>query len=307
MKEPGAEMDSRMLGRPPRINSAHRACGRLQSSFCFMAALMLGACWSSVSSAVTDKETQLRLLNEATESFRAGNEIVATDPDAAQGHYEKAGLRIERIIHEGGVENGKLYYNLGNIWYQRGDLGRAMVNYLRAERYMPNNVELQQNLGFVRGQRVDAFQESEKRRVLKTLFFWHYDFASSTRLRLFGIFFVGLWGLAVLRLFWNRRELALPIVVCALASGLFFLSLTVEASQYHANPVGVVIAEESVGRKGDGSNYQPSFSEALHPGTEFTLQEDRGSWIEVRLSDERTCWIKRGDVALVQDKPGGGA
>ncbi len=264
-------------------------------------------CGPQATAAAMERDTQLRLLNEATEAFRNGNELLSTDKEGAQDNYEKATLRLERIIREGGVENGKLYYNLGNIWFQRGDLGRALVNYLRAQQYMPNNVQLQQNLSFVRQQRADSFQESEKRKVLKTLFFWHYDLASQTRLTLFSGLFLLLWVLATLRLFWKRRELSVAVALCAMLSGLLFISLSIEASQYRNNPKGVVVADESVGRKGDGETYQPSFSEPLHAGTEFTVRDDRGSWILVALADERTCWLKRSEVALVQDNVGSDA
>jgi len=254
-----------------------------------------------------DQDTQLRLLNEATEAFRDGNRLRAAGDPGAQAFYEKAALRLERIIREGGVENGKLYYNLGNIWFLRGDLGRAILNYLRAEQYIPNDVHLHQNLAFVRQQRTDSFRESEARKLLKTLFFWHYDFSSHTRLTLFAIAYLLLWGLAAARLYWKRPELTVAAGACALVAGLFFLSLTVESSRYWNAPKGVVIAGESIGRKGDGETYQPSFSDPLHAGTEFTVRDDRGSWILVALPDERTCWLPRGDVALVREAPGAGA
>lgn len=264
----------------------------------------LGAVAGAMPAQALEKSTQARLLEEATEAFREGNQLRGTDPEAAGEAYEEATLRLERIIREGGVENGRLYYNLGNVWYQRGDLGRALVNYLRAEKYIPNNVQLQQNLAFVRQQRTDAFQESEKRKVLKTLFFWHYDLASGTRLALFAGVFLLLWTLAAARLFWKRRELSVAIAACAALSALLFLSLTIEAARYHNTPRGVVVAEESTGRKGDGASYQASFSDPLHAGTEFTVLDDRGSWLRVALPDERTCWLPRSDVALVQDTPG---
>ncbi len=271
----------------------------------FMVAASLCPSWAQ--GAGLEHATQARLLEEATEAFRAGNALLNDDPEAAQDEYEKATLRMERIVREGGVENGKLYYNLGNIWYQRGDLGRALVHYLRAEQFMPHNVQLQQNLAFVRAQRTDAFEVSEKRKLLETLFFWHYDISSHTRLRLFGGAFILIWVLATIRLFWKRRELTLAAGACAVVAGLLFFSLSLEASQYRNNPRGVVVADEVVARKGDGETYQPSFSDPLHAGTEFTVTEDRGSWLHITLPDERTCWIPRSAMALVQHPLGEGA
>jgi tetratricopeptide (TPR) repeat protein len=238
-------------------------------------------------------------FGEAIAAFEAGNRLIATDEAAAQVEYEKATLRLEQIIREGGVENGKLYYNLGNVWFQRGDLGRAIVNYLRAEQYMPNNINLQQNLAYVRQQRKDAFEQTETRKVLNTLFFWHYDVPSGIRLRIFSMAFLAFWGFAAARLFYRHGAINGGLAVTGVLAVLLFVSLTVEARSYRAHPVGVVIAQESVARKGDGETYQPSFSEPLHAGTEFTVLEVRGDWLHASLPDERTCWLSRRDVALV--------
>ena len=241
-------------------------------------------------------------FHEAITAFEAGNKLVATDPAAAQAEYEKATLHLEQVIREGGIENGKLYYNLGNVWFQRGDLGRAILNYLRAEQYMPNNVNLQQNLAYVRQQRKDAFEQTEKRKVLNTLFFWHYDIPSGIRLRIFTLAFLGFWGFATARLFYRHGAINGGLAAAGVLAGLLFISLTVEARSHRAHPLGVIVAAESTGRKGDGETYQPSFAEPLHAGTEFTVLEDRGNWIQASLPDERTCWLARADVALVGEK-----
>jgi len=238
-------------------------------------------------------------FSEAIAAFEAGNRLIATDEAAAQAEYEKATLRLEQIIREGGVENGKLYYNLGNVWFQRGDLGRAILNYLRAEQYMPNNINLQQNLAYVRQQRKDTFEQTETRKVLNTLFFWHYDVPSGIRLRIFTAVFLAFWGFAAVRLFYRHGAINGGLAVTGVLATLLFVSLTIEARNHHTHPTGVVIAQESVARKGDGETYQPSFSEPLHAGTEFTVLEDRGGWLHVSLPDERTCWLPRRDVALV--------
>lgn len=258
---------------------------------------------SAISPAVAMDRTELEpAFREAIAAFEAGNKLVATDPAAAQAEYEKATLRLEQVIREGGIENGKLYYNLGNVWFQRGDLGRAILNYLRAAQFMPNNINLQQNLAYVRQQRKDVFEQTEKRKVLNTLFFWHYDIPSGIRLRIFSLAFLSFWGLAAARLFFRRGAINVGLAATGILAGLLFISLTVEAQSHRAHPLGVIVAAESTGRKGDGETYQPSFAEPLHAGTEFTVMEDRGNWLQVSLPDERTCWLPRGDVALVSEK-----
>jgi hypothetical protein len=151
----------------------------------------------------------------------------------------------------------------------------------------------------VRQQRKDAFEQTESRKVLNTLFFWHYDVPSGIRLRIFTVAFLAFWCFAATRLFYKHGAINGGLAVTGVLAGLLFVSLTIEARSHRAHPTGVVIAQESVARKGDGETYQPSFSESLHAGTEFTVLEDRGEWLHASLPDERTCWLPRRDVALV--------
>lgn len=267
-------------------------------------ALVLVAALGLCSSAAMglDRAEIVQRFKEANAAFDAGNRLTATDPAAAQAEYEKATLRFEQVIREGGIESGKLYYNLGNVWFQRGDIGRSIVNYLRAEHYMPNDVNLQQNLAFVRQQRQDSFAPTEKRKVLHTLFFWHYDIPSRIRLSAFTILFLAFWGVASARLFWKSAAINGSLGVTGLLATLLFVSLTVEARDHRNHPAGVIIAKETIARKGDGETYQPSFADPVHAGTEFTVLENRGDWVQVTLPDERTCWLPRNDVAMVSDK-----
>jgi len=47
----------------------------------------------------------------------------------------------------------------------------VILNYRRAEHYIPNAPHLQQNLWFARSRRVDKVEEIQKKKVLKTIFF----------------------------------------------------------------------------------------------------------------------------------------
>lgn len=54
-------------------------------------------------------------------------------------------MRSRRIIQEGVVKNGKLYYTLGEICFRMKDIVRAILNYRRAEQYVPDDPNLKQN------------------------------------------------------------------------------------------------------------------------------------------------------------------
>lgn len=239
------------------------------------------------------------LFSQGKELFRQANEISVTDPEAANALYQKSALRLERITREGGVENGKLYYNIGNAYFRMGDVGRAILNYRRAEQFIPQDENLQQNLQFARQRRTDKVEEQQQKAVLKTLFFWHYDLSIGARATLFVIAFLTIWIAAGLRLFRPRSSLRWTIVIASAISLMFLGSLIAETIALKKSRPGVVVADEVIARKGDSVTYEPSFQEPLHAGTEIDLLEERADWLHVELADKRQCWLPASAVELV--------
>ena len=180
------------------------------------------------------------------------------------------------------------------------DLGRAILNYRKAEQFNPNDANVQQNLEYARGRRKDALGEQVDKRVLKTLLFWHYDFSFGQRFVLFSIVFVGLWIAAAARLFVRRPFLRWIIAITAGLSLVLAASLIIESLTIRNQRPGVVVAEEVTARKGDSESYEVSFQEPLHAGAEFLLVEERNKWVQVELPDGRRCWLPTRAVAMVR-------
>lgn len=240
------------------------------------------------------------LFGEGNYLFRQATERVRTDPDAARELYGRAALRFRRIVEQGDVHNGRLYYNIGNAYFRMEDLGRAILYYRRAAQYIPDDLNLAQNLKYARRRRLDKIEEREKTKVLKTLFFWHYDLSSRSRVLLFCVAFVPLWFLAAVRLFRRSVWGDWVLVVLALLAVLLFGSLVVEWAGARRERPGVVLSPQVVARKGDSETYEPSFTEPLHAGTEFVLMQERGSWYQIRLMDGRRCWVPARATELVR-------
>jgi len=230
---------------------------------------------------VVGKDYQLQTLENAQEIFRAAtNEAL----------YAEAAQQFDYLVTEEGIHNGQLFYTLGNCWFMAGDLGRAILNYRRAETFLPRNADVQHNLNAARDLRTDLIPEKERHPLTDKLLGWH--FKSSTPLRgwLFSVSWLVLWG-AVL---WVRRSTKKTPQICVISAGLLsailLTSLATEAIMKHRTQPGVIIAEVLV-RKGDGERYAPAFQEPLHSGTEFLRLETRKNWWNIQLADGQTCWI----------------
>jgi tetratricopeptide (TPR) repeat protein len=231
------------------------------------------------------------LLTEANAAFQQGN-ATAEDPAAARQSYDKAILLYERIIREGGVQNAGLYYNLANARLLTDDLGRAILNYRRAERLDGSDLNIKKNLAFARSRRIDRVETGTQERVLETLFFWHYDLSPQTRLLLACLAFASLCVALTIMVRLGRGTAPLTAAVLSGVLAVCLLaSILIESHKQSAVRFGVITAAEIVARQGDGPNYPPSFQDPLHAGTEFELIEQRPGWFHLRLSDGTEAWV----------------
>jgi tetratricopeptide (TPR) repeat protein len=246
------------------------------------------------------REKIVDLYSQAKEMFREANTLAAKDPAGARALYQKSLMRYERIVKEGKIGNGKLFYNMGNIYFHIKDIGRAILNYRRAQQYIPNDPNLKQNLDYARSIRMDRIEEKQKTQILKTLFFWHYDLSTRTRVYILTFSFILLWLLAMVRLFIHKSFLVWFLVFTAFFSTLFAGSLFIDTIYLSRIRPGVIISSPVIARKGNSDTYEPSFKEPLHSGTEFTLIEKRGNWYQIELSDSRKCWVPEKDIEFVR-------
>jgi tetratricopeptide (TPR) repeat protein len=139
----------------------------LPFSFCLFFIFALGTRPSMA--AALDRD---QILSEATRLFQEASQL--DDQGQSAELYHKALLRFEKLVQDG-VVNGKLFYNLGNTYFQLHDLGRAVLNYRRAQLYLPSDDNLHQNLLSARGQQSDRIEPQQEVMLAKTFFFWHYD------------------------------------------------------------------------------------------------------------------------------------
>jgi tetratricopeptide (TPR) repeat protein len=246
-----------------------------------------------------DKAEVWNLYREGESSFKQATELLQTDPAKARNLLEKAVLSFETVHREGGIENGRLFYNIGNIYFRLGDTGKAILNYRRAERFIPNDINLQQNLNYARSRRVDQIEPKPQTQVLRTIFFWHYDLGGTVRAWLLAAISGLLWLSAGIYLLKRRSWLRYAAVSCAVFSLLVAYSLAVDAYEQANVRSGVILQQEIIGRKGDSTTFEPTFKDPLHVGVEFNLVEERKGWFHIELADGRRCWIPESAAELI--------
>jgi len=238
------------------------------------------------------------LFDQANEAFRQANSL-SGDSEAPE-LYAKAILSYERIINEGRIQNAKLFYNLGNAYFLKEDIGRAILNYRRAEKIDGADANIRKNLESARGRRIDKITPKTQKRVMETLFFWHYDFSLRTKFTLACLFFATVC-ICITVMNWRGRT-PLPTVAAVIAGALmlcFAASVAVESRRIAKAVCGVITAQDVVARQGDGQGYPESFKDRLHAGTEFDLLEHRPGWFHIELPDDSDGWIPDNSAELI--------
>ena len=247
-----------------------------------------------------DKDQRYAIFSQANEAFRSANAMTNT-PEQAEKLYEKAILHYEKIISDYKIKNAKLYYNLANAYLMQNNLsngseannlGKAILNYRRAEKLDSSDTNIKKNLAFARSLRIDKIEIKTEKKVLQTLFFWHYDFSVNTRfivtLASFAILCIGLTVIV-----WRGKKTSyLAVSIISLLFFVCFLSSVILETGKQQNEIcGVVTAKKIIARQGDSENYPASFKDPLHQGCEFDILEHRGSWLHIQLSDNSDGWI----------------
>ena len=267
-------------------------------------------------------------LPEAERHFATGNELAAAGREAeAEQEFRAALLRYEGAAEALGRSNGFLLYNIGNAYLRLGDLGRAILHYREAQRFIPADPNLRQSLRHARSLRRDRIGPDAAGSVLRLVFFWHHAWPLQLRVALFLAAANFLWLLALLHALgavlgtvaalpkplarlrqWlagtgTRRHVRRPAVTALVAAaGVVAVAAgaSVAAELLVPGPeAAVVVAPEITARRGDSDAYEPSFTTPLHVGTELLVLEERSDWFHVALADGRRAWLPAHAVAVV--------
>ena len=216
-----------------------------------------------------------------------------------RGSFVEATQIYQQLADEG-YGDSIVFYNLGNAYYKSGDLGRAILNYLRAERLAPRDPDIQDNLQIARDGIVDPFERSEQSALAGSIRVPQLKL-SLDELALIAL---GLWILLALMLlllarrFSFRRLIGYASVVVALLLLAGIVSLGSGLSSEAEDRKVVVVAESVDVVGGPGQQYEAKFT--LHGGNEASLVETRGAWSRLRLAGgQLQGWVPADAVELV--------
>jgi tetratricopeptide (TPR) repeat protein len=208
------------------------------------------------------------------------------------GEYTEA-IAIYEAIIASGLHNSTVYYNLGNAHFKRGDLGRAILNYRRAQQLDPRDADVAANLNLARSQTVDKLEtpsEGAWVNLVELIEEW-------LTLREAKVVALGLWLIicvlvvtTILKSSWRRwLGLVLALLVITLAIGLVSIFNRNYTAQNY--PSAVIVAAEVDVTSGPGGAGQYLVEFNLHAGAEVRVLESRLGWQRISLPGDLQGWV----------------
>ena len=221
-------------------------------------------------------------------------------------NYEEAARTYQHLVWLG-YEDATLYYNLANSYYKDEDMGRAVLNYLRAGRLAPFDEDIETNLAFVRQQLDTPSSQEAVSPVLAQIseFTPWITFNQAAMATLVAWLVLGATATAYIFVRRFRRTQALGRVA-AVAILCMFIFGPIAIGKYmdrqHWERIAVVTAGSADVFHGPRANQETRFS--LDAGSEVRLLEKRGKWSKIGILDTGVeGWIEssRAESVLAPD------
>tara|TARA_Y100000758_G_scaffold252613_1_gene189105 strand:- start:8 stop:751 length:744 start_codon:yes stop_codon:yes gene_type:complete len=225
-----------------------------------------------------------------TEGSEYLQEIVRANDLYSEKRYAQSAEAYEALIDKG-IRSGYLYYNLGNTYIRMGKTGPAVLNYVRAQKWIPRDENLEANLKFAIQQTQDKI-EPPAPGTLSTLFFWSNDFNLNELIYLaIGLNFV-FWVSLALWLYFPSLKIIRNALFCFLL--LSFFSIGVKLKSESDFKLAVVLAERVEIKSRRAEDAVTLFQ--LHEGALVTVTDKYEKWLEVRLNDEQKGWVPKNSI-----------
>ena len=229
--------------------------------------------------------TGAAVSNDWTERFNQANDLYR------QGRYREATPLYEKLVSEGAISTS-LYYNLANVYFKQGQIGKAILFYERAIRLAPKDKEILGNLSYAREFVQDKVTGPEPSAWMRRLVYVYELLTLNMTVLLSSLFYF-----------------ILTLVVCILivrpASGramrkwfiLFSVLLSLSLSLLGAKLFSERYSQAIIVAREVEVRYGPSLQETkaflLHEGTSCAIREISGEWVLIWLPNDRGGWVPR--------------
>jgi tetratricopeptide (TPR) repeat protein len=194
-------------------------------------------------------------------------------------NFEKAlklYLEVHLALKEKGQENGYLYFNIGNCYYNLNQLGEAILYYKQALKYLPTDEKLLRNHEIACSKRVSFVDIESDNKLIETLLFFHFSFTQLTKILLALILSLFVLGFFISSIILKKNSLKRFSYLSAFLYFIFLFSLAL--NYYYPNKEGVLIKDSFV-LQDAGENYVSLIDKPYGIGSSIRVISSKGGLV----------------------------
>ncbi|MBI4648648.1 MAG: tetratricopeptide repeat protein [Bacteroidia bacterium] len=215
-------------------------------------------------------------------------------------NYEKA-IEIYNKIVSLDFESSAIYYNLGNAYFKSNKIPQAILNYERAKLLNPKDEDILFNLELANKYVVDKIN------VLPEIFFitWYRNFINMFPSDKWAtaslIAFIAFLLLLSLYFYSGKiilKKLGFWFGVLFLAFSLIALFFAYKQKQFSETRNTAIVFSDSVTVKSSPDESGTDLF-VIHAGLKVKVEDKVGDWVEIKLTDGNTGWVKEIDVEII--------
>ena len=211
------------------------------------------------------------------------------------GDWQTAISVFEELAGKG-VENGKLFYNLGNAYLKNDDLGRALLWYERALRHLPDDLDLRFNHDYALTLTKDE-QGEKSSPLVRILFFWKYQLGQAS-VRWIAILLNATFWIALSILTLRKKHLLRPTtIIIAVATMIFTGTAVYNYNEASRIQYAVILPEQVAVRSGFNEAATQLF--VLHAGTKVRIERESDAHLMIRYTPDKIGWVAKSDLGVI--------
>jgi tetratricopeptide (TPR) repeat protein len=209
------------------------------------------------------------------------------------GDFDGALASYARIL-EAGLESGDLYYNLGNTYFKRGEIGPAILYYERARRLMPGDDDLLANLDLARQQTADEITPLPEFWLFRAVRWWVGLLGLTALAWVVALAYLTATTAVILVVLtpgtriamWARRA----TIIAAAVTIVFGVNLAVRELGIGAAQEAVVMATAADVQSAPSDDSALRIF-AVHEGAKVRMGRRSDEWVEIVLEDGTVGWV----------------
>lgn len=215
--------------------------------------------------------------------------------------YDKA-LKYFTSIEQQGYKSAYLFYNIGNSYFKLNNIPKAILYYEKALLLKPNDEDINHNLLFANTLITDKINELPKPFYVTWFIKYRNLFSANNWAWIALVSFVLMLSLVFVNLITANILLSRIFkIMIFLNLIIFLLSIFPAYSSYHYinSEQYAIVMKETVEAKSSPDEKGTTLF-VIHEGTKVNINEKFEDWIEIKLADGNTGWIKESDVEIIK-------